>query len=199
MITNRLDPARMHQKGSTSRYLMIATTVLSLALIMATITFYRFKSDDPFNYADESASQLTENRNQWSSIEWTDPIEIVLDQTKAVFYWQTNSELSWKCNSKNGFDQGPSGEILIRHNDCFLTLPPHMASIKATQSELVLVRPQVDANIEITRTSLRIAENRLSYQYDIESKQSDIDTFESDDNARITLTIFAVESSVSEY
>jgi len=197
-IIKQLENIRQ-QSGSVSKIILIALGVLIVGLIVAMTVFKNSNHNDAFNYANENASQLTENRNQWSTIEWLEPIKLILDQSRAVFYWQSTSELSWKCTNKDGFDQGPTGEIVIRHNDCLLYLPAHNASIKATQSDLVMIRPQVDSEIDVTQSTLRIAENGHTYTYDIESKNSEIDSFKSGSNTDVQLTIFAVESEISEY
>ena len=189
----------MQQSGNATRIVLMTSGILILTLVITIIAFIKPDHDDAFNYANEDAIQLTENRNQWSSIEWLEPIELVLDMSRAVFYWQATSELSWKCINKDGFDQGPTGEIVIRNNDCLLYLPANMASIRATQSDLVLVRPLAETQLEITQTTLRVSENSNTYNYDIEAKNSVIGSFESNPEAQLKLTIFAVESEISEY
>ncbi len=198
-IKQQLNRYLMQQTGSAIKSILSISGFLAIAFIITATLYLNQQTSDTFNYADESSVQLTENRDQWSSIEWLEPIDIILDQSQAVFYWQSNNELSWKCNSKDGIDQGPAGEIVIRHNNCLLYLPLQIASIKTIQSDLVLVRPQANTQIEISQTTLRIAENENSYLYDIEAKNSDIDKFKSVDNAKVRLTIFAVESEVSDY
>ena len=102
----------MQQTGSTTRTILASVGILTIILIVSTTLFLKNQNDDAFNYANENASQLTENRDQWSSIEWLESIELILDQSQAVIYWQSNSELSWKCINKDGIDQGPTGEIV---------------------------------------------------------------------------------------
>lgn len=173
--------------------------VLAVMLIIAIGVFVQSQNTDEFDYANENAPQLIEDREQWSSIEWLTPVTIHVDQAEAVFYWQKTGEFSWKCKNKDGIDQGPSGAMIIRHNSCLFYLPLQESTIRVNQSSVVLVRPQAAISVDVIQSKLRIAENRQKFQYDLVSKHSDVESFESDDSAEVTISIAAKESTVSAY
>jgi hypothetical protein len=196
---NRQYAPLRHQHGGLSKTILATIGLLTIVLVIVAVVAFKFQGTDEFNYANEKAPQLVDNRDQWSSIEWLDPISVHVDQAQAVFYWQTENEFSWKCKSKDGIDQGPSGEIIIRHNSCLFYLPLQQSTIKLNQSSVVLVRPQTSTQVDVTQSELRIAENGQAYRFDLASKHSDIDSFKSHDNAEIQISIAATESVVSAY
>ena len=173
--------------------------LLTVILVVAVVVFLKIQTTDEFNYANENASELVDDRDQWSSIQWLTPVTVHVDQAQVVFYWQTENELSWKCKNKDGIDQGPSSAMIIRHNSCLIYLPLQESTIRINQSSAVLVRPQATTLVDVTQSELRIAENGQQYQFELDGKRSDIEVFESYDNAKIVISIAATESKVSVY
>ncbi len=159
----------------------------------------KLQSTDEFNYAKKTAPELVNDRDQWSSIQWLTPVTIHVDQAEVVFYWQTESELSWKCKNKDGIDQGPSSAMIIRHNSCLLYLPLQESTIRINQSSVVLVRPQASTLVDVTQSELRIAENGQKYQFELDGKRSDIEAFKSHYNAEVVISVAAKESKISAY
>lgn len=173
--------------------------LLTVILVVAVVVFLKIQTTDEFNYANENAPELVDDRDQWSSIQWLTPVTVHVDQAQVVFYWQTENELSWKCKNKDGIDQGPSSAMIIRHNSCLIYLPLQESTIRINQSSAVLVRPQATTLVDVTQSELRIAENGQQYQFELDGKRSDIEVFESYDNAKIVISIAATESKVSVY
>jgi len=192
-------PTLSQNIGSITKKLLLGVGIFTVIVIGAIAGLKNYFSTDEFDYANENAPELVNDRDQWSSIQWLTPITVHIDQSQVVFYWHAQSELSWKCKNKDGIDQGPSSAMIIRHNSCLVYLPLQESTIRINQSSAILVRPQASTLVDVTQSELRIAENGQPYQFELDGKRSDIHAFESQPNAEVVISIAATESKVSAY
>ena len=47
--------------------------LLTVILVVAVVVFLKIQTTDEFNYANENAPELVDDRDQWSSIQWLTP------------------------------------------------------------------------------------------------------------------------------
>ncbi len=168
-------------------------------LIAAIVLFIWMVSGDDFNYANESASELSAPDRQWSVQEWDTPLTISLDQAFGVIYWHDAKEIRWSCAGDHGLVINDDSTITLRQAKCLLFLPKNAVSISADQTQLVLVRPQVSVEASIKQTNMRIAENDIQYRYEVSAARSKLEGLESHKDAELVISIKANESMLSQY
>lgn len=173
--------------------------IVVVVLIAAVSLFIWFMSGDEFNYADENASELAGAQTQWTKQDWDAPLHISLDQAFSVFYWHDAKEIRWSCVGNSGPVFNDDTTISFRHAKCLVYLPKNALTINADQTQLVLVSPQVSADISVTQTNLRIAENGIQYRYEMNAARSNFKGLESHQEAELAISIEANESMVSQY
>ena len=128
-------PAVTDKLKMAGKKIALITGSMTIGLIIMVCLLVGYFSSDDFDYSDESASELTENRNLWNTVTAPSDIHITLDQAKAVFYWHAKSTIEWKCDgdiSTSDFEKNP---IKIRHSSCLIYLPNQSAEIKSDPGE----------------------------------------------------------------
>ena len=170
-----------------------------VVLIAAVALFIWYMSGDDFNYADENAAELKSQSADWVSKEWDAPLTIKLDQAATVFYWHDAKSIRWSCLGDTQPRIGDDAVMSIRHSKCLVFLPKTAVTMNATQSETVIVRPQVSLDINMEQASLRVAENGVKYRYVTDASRSKIEGLQSHDDAEYTISIKSHESMVAPY
>lgn len=178
-------------------FLFIGITVAALIAVIAVVV--RIYTTDDFDYANEGATELTDGRSLWPSINIATQVDLEIQQARVTLYWHDKPTLDWKCRSDDQDEDFNPTQTKIRHNSCLLFLPVQPATIRSQQSHLVMVRPRAAVHINLVQSDLRIAENRNDYQYQIEQRRSSVDPFRSVPNAPVKIKIVADESSVKQY
>lgn len=168
-------------------------------LIAATALFVWIMSSDDFNYADENAPELTSQDTDWVSKEWDAPLKIELDQATSVFYWHDAKTIRSSCLGDHQPLIKDDSTMSIRHAKCLIYLPKTAITIEADQAQLVLVRPQVSVDISMQQASLRIAENGEQYRYEMNTERTKVSGMKSHNDAELTISVKAYESTVSPY
>lgn len=194
-----IKPTFTAQLNRFGKQILIGCGGLMIAAIVAAALIMGYFSKDEFNYADETAAELTDKRRHWQSILWQDRTVFQIEQSKVIFYWHHNPTIRWHCEGDEAINIETGGMLKIRHNRCLIYLPQQASQIDAYQTDIVIVKPQASIRINIHQSNLRIAENGVRYQYMIDSTNSRIGALNSVEKADIQLAIVAVESHVSDY
>lgn len=179
---------------SVLKFLGIA--VISLIGIIAISSYFFTK--DKFNYADESAPELTESKGQWQTKEWSTDLTLKIDQASIVFYWHDNNTIRWDCDG-SGLEKENETSLLFHQSHCLVYLPKVTSTFNIEQSQVVLVRPQTSLAINARQTSIKIAENGEKYKYEINKNQTKVADMESFDDAKYTLKFKTQESMIARY
>lgn len=170
-----------------------------LALVLVVTALVLIYSGDSFDYADETALADEVAPADWHSREWQGPIALEVEQAHAVLYWHDEPELRWHCKGRDELDPAPGKALKIRHGYCLIYLPLQSASLKISQSDVVVVRPRASVEAGIHQASLRIAPNGGSYRYNFSLSHSEAAEFRSDPQATTVLAVKAIESSIAMY
>ncbi len=181
-----------------SKKLFIAIGMAVVAFIVIGMLFFWWLRLDAFNYADENAAQLSDEDTEWTTTEWSDNLEIKLDQVSMVFYWHDEMSVRHSCKSKLPM-QIEGAAMAFSRAKCLVYLPKVPTAIKANQSQLVLVRPQHSLDIELRQAELKMVENGMSYRYTIDPSRTSIGDLSSVADAAIEIRIKSLEASISEY
>ena len=153
---------------------------------------------DAFNYADETASELTDNNLSWMVVDSSDDLDIKMDQASVVFYWHDNMKIRYSCEGSLP-SQPDNSSLLFKRGKCLVYLPGVPTNIVVYQSQLVLVRPQQSLDIELNQAEFRIAENDTAYRYTIDASRTDVDDLSSETGAEFEIRIKSNEASISKY
>lgn len=173
----------------------IAITLLGVGIA----GFLWYFSQDQFDYADMNAEELNLQDVNWKSVEWNTETKFELDQARAIVYWHDEQTIAWNCGDSSEIKPVANEAIKMRHNQCLIFLPKQVTSFSANQAELVLVKPEVSINIKLHQSKLRVAEGGNKYRFDIDSKQSSVDNFNSYNDSPLVLNVTAEESQIGLY
>ena len=173
----------------------IGITLLILGIILTAWYF----SNDHFNYADTSAKELNKDGTNWHSVEWNSDINIDVEQGRAVIYWHDQASINWNCGDKQNLNPTANKILKIRHDQCILFLPKQALTVKGNQSDIVLVKPENPAKINLRQSKLRIAKNGGNYKLQINAVRSAIGDLSFDEKASIVISIDAEESQIERY
>ena len=175
---------------------IIGVSLVALIALIALILW--IISGDKFDYANESAEEITEI-SDWKTTEWDEALSVEVQQAHTVFYWNNNNTLRWHCRGREFPDLDNNGSLKIRHGFCIVYLPMVTTDLRVEQGNVVLVQPKANLNIEAEQSNVRIAENNATLEYQIDALHSDIGNFVSQDNALIRIEISTKESSIEHY
>lgn len=181
---------------SKTLFIVIGVGVVAL-LVIGFLLFWWLKAD-AFDYADETAEELSEKNSTWISEEWSDNLDIKLDQASVVFYWHDDVNLRYSCKGELPV-QLDSPSVTFNRGKCLVYLPKVPTSINAYQSQLVLVRPQLSLDLELKQAELKVAENGTAYRYTIDASRTNVDDLSSVAEAELEIRIKSYEATISEY
>lgn len=188
--------ARLLNLGKTA-LLGIGGVALALALLVTGLIW--FFSGDRFDYADETALAAEIDAVEWMSREWQGSIALEIEQAHTVLYWHDVPELHWRYKGRDMLDPIPGSLLKIRHGYCLLLLPRNNASMKISQSDVVLIRPRASVEASLDQASLRIAPAGDRNRYDFKLLNSEADHFPSNPDAITVVTVEARESTIQVY
>lgn len=194
-----LPPSLGSRFGNTGRATLLFIGGATLALVCALTAMAWLFSGDKFDYADETALQREVADGDWSSLQWSDPVELQIEQAHAVIYWHDTAQLRWHCKGRDQPQPVPGRPIKLRHGFCLLFVPEQAISAQVSQSDVVLVRPGASLKLKMVQGELRIAENGNTYRYELDLRDSDSNSLLSDANATTLIAVNAVESSITAY
>ncbi len=193
-------PLSNQQKmGKVGKWVLLGVGGVVIALMIIGIGIATIFTGDQFDYADLSAPSNEIPAEQWSLLEWATPIELRLEQAHVVLYWHDSSELRWSCKGAAEVKPEPGKAIKVRHGFCVFYLPAVPALIDATQADLVIVKPNTSISFEVVQSSVRVAEKNAKYNYRVEQQKSEFEGLQSSATATHTITINAIEASISAY
>ena len=195
----RIRPSVGKKVMSLGKKIFLGIGIGVTILILGVILFGWYFSQDSFDFSDIKAKQLDKNSVNWKSVKWSSDIKIEIDQGRAVLYWHDQASIDWNCGDDQNLNPVPNKALKIRHDQCLIFLPKQAIEIKATQSDLVLIQPQIALNIALKQSKLRIAEKGEKYKLEVNASRSAIGDFLSHDDASIVLTIKAEESQIERY
>jgi len=181
-----------------SKKLIIGIALLVLALLILIALAFWWSSKDQFNYADENAPQLSDKNTNWSSIDVQDDLEIRSNQSSVTFYWHDADNIRWSCEG-NSPQKEVESILQIRQSRCLFYLPTSVTNINATQTKIVLVRPQASLDLTLRQSSLRVAENGESYRYETDFERTNFKELQSQEKAEHTIRIKAIGATISQY
>ena len=75
-----LKPSITQKTGSFAKGKLLFVGSITVIIVITIIALKYFISTDEFDYANEEAPELIEGNEQWSTLEWHDPITIHVDQ-----------------------------------------------------------------------------------------------------------------------
>lgn len=177
--------------------MIVGGAVLLLALLIAAIVSW-FSPDD-FNYADEKAAELTSEARDWVEVPLDGPLLFNVDQSRAVFYWHDAANMRWSCKGGDSPPKDEQGRYVVRHKSCLIYLPKQPLTIEGHQADIIMVKPQADVIAKLRQGQLRMAENGMTYRYDIEAQRSKVAQFNTDAKAAVSINVEAFESDVGFY
>lgn len=175
---------------------VVITIASFIFIVLAIIAFIIYKyTQDPFDYSKYTAVTINEEINSfWTNIDNIDHIKV--EQAQVVFYWSENDKFEYSCEGNTVVKE--ENTFTIKQSRCYVKVPKKAISIKTYQSQIVLVKPGSNINIDTEQTSLRIAEKNENYQYQFDPKQSDINNLTSKENG-ITINGKFFQSDISAY
>lgn len=173
--------------------------IVLVMLIAAVALFVWAVSKDDFNYADENAPELSDEKAQWVSQEWDAPLTIKLDQSSGVFYWHDAKTVRWSCLGAHQPVLDEQATLNLRQSKCLVYLPKTALTLEGDQSQVVLIRPQVSVDAKLHQTRLRIAENGAQYRYDMSGSRMKFEDLQSHDDAEWVISVRAEESMIGPY
>ena len=179
---------------SKSFFKIVGITVVALIAIIALFSYFFTK--DKFNYADESANELT--KSGWESKEWNGDLDLRSDQASLVLYWHDANTVRWNCKGDSPEVENDN-KLMFRQSHCLVYLPKVATTINAEQSQVVIVRPQVSMSINARQASIKVAENGEKYKYELDKSRTKFADLNSADDAKYTLSFKTIESSISGY
>ena len=181
--------------------MIVGGAVLLLALLIALLVYW-FSAED-FNYADEQAAELTSSERNWVDVSVDvsvdGPLVFSVDQSRAVFYWHDAATMRWSCKGENTPLKDEQGRYELRHKHCLVYLPQQPVTLDGHQTDIVLVKPQAEVTLKLRQSQLRMAENGMTYRYNIEAQRSTAADFKSDVKALLNINIEATESDLGFY
>lgn len=181
-----------------SKKLFIAVGMAVVALIVIAMILFWWLRLDAFNYADESAAELSDKSTSWTTNEWSGQLDIKLDQSSMVFYWHDEMSIRHSCKSKLPM-QIDGSSLTFSRAKCLVYLPGLPTTINAHQSQLVLVRPQQSLDIVLRQAELKMAENGAQYRYTIDPSRTSVDDLSSVADADIEISIESFEAKITGY
>jgi len=181
-----------------SKNVLITLGAIVISLIaLTTFLSFSFTKDD-FNYADENAEKLRSSNTNWTEQPWTTDLNIEVDQGSAVFYWHDADTVRWHCEGAEPTQQDESS-LFFSHSHCLVYVPRNTTNLKALQSQVVLVRPQVSLDVTVRQGSVKVAENGEQYQYKFDARRAEVKGLNSQDGAEHTLQFTVKEGQVVPY
>lgn len=184
--------------GVMKRVIMwVGGSVIVLALLIAGMLYWL--TQDAFDYADETAAELTDESRNWREMSLSGAADFELDQSKAVFYWYDQAQVRLSCKGEDNITPDEQGSIKLRHKDCLVYVPQQTLMLKATQADIILVRPRADVNATTLQTRVRIAEGDNGYRYVIDAQRSNAEELKSDAEAAVQISIQGSESNLGLY
>jgi len=172
---------------------IVASSILVIILISSYIVYEVTK--DSFDYSKYDATTITSKVNDlWIDLEGI--TEIRTEQAEVIFYWGENEKLKYNCE---GMDYSRTGSIFtIKQAHCFIILPKQTTNIFSFQTDIILIAPNYNVNLDSRQSQTRIAEIGNSYNYDISAKQSKVENFSSK-QSDITINATVYQSKVKHY
>ncbi len=193
-----ISPSVAQKAGGFGKKMFLWVGILASTMVVAMMLFIWTASSDDFDYSNEMAEELDQTSADWVTKPWAEGMSIAIDQSSAVIYWHDDSTVRWQCNSS----EAPvidAEKLSIRQSRCLLMVPKTALKLTTDQAQVVLVRPQSSINLDITQTSLRVAENDTQYRFEVNKNRSNFSGLSSFDDAEHTITIKSQESMVSAY
>ncbi len=184
--------------GIGKKILMLVGGAVLLLVLLIVLLVYWFSPDD-FNYADERASELISPQRSWLEVPVTGPLALSIDQARAVFYWHDAPTMRWSCKATVSPTTDEEGRYALRHNSCLVYLPPQPVTLLGQQADIVMVKPETEVALKLHQGQLRLAENGMSYRYNINAPRSKVADFKTDTAAALTISIEATESDLGFY
>lgn len=192
------EPASRKVLGVGKKLLMGLGALTVAALALPALLYWILPEDD-FDYADENAAELQIDSANWRSVEWSEPLQLRIDQAHVVLYWHDQSRISWSCDRAERPPPVPGQALEIRHDNCLIYLPVQAVALDISQAGVVLVRPRADTQIEIRQANLRIAEDQSGHRYQLDLHQAESDSFNSREDAQTLIAIAGREAMVERY
>lgn len=181
-----------------SKKVFIAIGAIVVALIVIGILLVWWSRLDAFDYSNESAAELNDESTSWMSEVVADTLDIRVDQASVVFYWHDEPTVRHSCKGTAPASiEGAS--LVFNRSKCLVFLPNLPTSIKAHQSELVMVRPQQSLDLDLEQSQLEIAENGTSYRYSVDATRTRFNELSSVPEAELEIRIKSTEATISEY
>ena len=172
---------------------IVASTILAIILITSYIVYEVTK--DSFDYSKYDATTITSKVNDlWIDLDGI--TEIRTEQAEVVFYWGENEKLKYNCE---GMDYTQTGSVFtIKQAHCFVILPKQTTNIISFQTDVILIAPNYNVNLDFRQSHTRIAEMGNNYNYNISEKQSKVENFNSK-QSNITINAKVFQSKVKHY
>lgn len=181
-----------------SKKVMMAIGLLVIGLIALIAILSYFFTKDKFDYADESATELSKNTAGWLGEAWSSELDFVIDQASVVLYWHDENSLRWKCDG--GSPQKLNDKSFkIRQSHCLIYLPKVATKLNIEQSQVILIKPQVSLALSTNQSSIKVSENGEKYKYEINMSRSKLEDLISHDDAKFTIQFQTKDSKISAY
>ena len=184
---------------SFGKKLIVTVCVSICAIVLLAFLIIWWLTKDDFNYADINAPELQESSSGWMFDSTANLQSLELTRAKVVVYWHEQDTIRWNCKGDQVESNISQQQWSILENKCLVFLPANVTTINAKQSELVLVQPQSNLDLDIKQTKLRIANNGTDFRYTVEGDRFRMKELVSISSAELGLNIKAVESVIQQY
>ncbi len=192
-----VSPPISNKVVSTGKKLLVWLSVMVTLIAIGLLAAGWYFSRDKFDYADENAAELSPTQAGWHSTNWQSEPAIDIKQAHVVVYWHEHPTLRWNCSRSQQFTEGEV--IRVEQNQCLFFLPKQFSQLRATQANVVLVRPNASLEATTMQSKLRLAIKDKLVQIDIDSQRSAVDNFSAESAAPVSLKINANESTIQRY
>jgi len=172
---------------------IVASTILGIILLASYIVYE--VSKDSFDYSKYTAQTIQNKVNDlWIDIEGV--TQIRAEQAEVVFYWGDNEKLKYNCK---GMDYSQAGSVFtIKQAQCYVILPKQTNNITSFQTDLILIEPKNNVNLDFRQSQVRIAEMGKNYNYNISATQSKVENFSSK-QSELTINATVHQSKLKHY
>lgn len=179
-----------------SRNLLAILGTLALALMALGYALYAYYGDyRPFDYADVQLAYSHEDFNNEYRIDFTEKTHFSVYQAQAALYSHDEDDILMRCA---GSLDNPK-QMNIKQNSCLIFVPKHTFSLEAEQSQVTLIEPKNNWDIQVKQTGLFLHQGASSYRIIQEAEKSGGVTYKSDEDAEITLKFNIIQSSAKVY
>lgn len=181
------------------RKVLVIIAIVFIVIIVSIVLFFINNSSDSFDYSMYNANNIKEEvSGSWKEL--SDIKLINIEQAKVVFYSSNEKNIQYNC-SELGFSNTSKVESTfhIKQASCYVLIPKDLIKIKAFQSELVLISPKSELDINLTQGKIRMFENNQAYKYIFDDQQSRIDLKSKKNGILIKAKLFQAKAIVFAY